>query len=290
MNIFRNLSFFRIIIGYAASIIFFGFIYWIFWFFKPDSFIFNEEFNLHPISSTKIIGDTNINLKNIQTKADSLRKQSAFYSKKIYQNQRKSDSLKQILIYKGDLVEKKTTKNINEWRVAQRDSTLLRKKELLQKKIEELKKTYNNNLTKSQLELELAKLELDISKKETNSLEYITENFDFFIDQNLSKDITKTDSLYSLLEFKELPKLQSKKEKIDFSIENMRSELLNKSMDRITLIDFLLFSASNSTTITFGEMTPNSLTMKILLLIQGFICLFIVAIFGDKLINKINTP
>lgn len=167
----------------------------------------------------------------------------------------------------------------------------MQKKELLEKKIEILKKTDNNNdLMQSKLSLELAQLTLNISKKETKSLEYITGNFDFFIDSSIGKDIMKTDSLYSQLAFKEIPNLQSKKEMIEYSIENMRFDLLSKSTTRITPLDFLLFSASNSTTITFGEITPNDLLMKILLLIQGFVCLFIVAILGDKLINKVNTP
>jgi len=272
---------------YIVSIFIFGIMYWLFWIFHPDAFMFNEQFNLNPFSSKEIAGKTDVNIKYYQTKVDSLRSLINLKRDSLDKLTLLSDSLTPIAdkVYKE--FEEARWKNVHDWEIKQYPDTLLANLTAIKQIIKsyEEKNTDPYGLVLSQLNLYIVKLKYDSLLIAIKTNDFILNNLSYFSDPILLDDYESIDSLLYKYQTT-IPKTKTDILKIENQIEELKYESLRNLSKRISFLDFILFSASNSSTVTYGEIVPNHNAMRLTLFFQALFCIIIIALGTNKIIKK----
>lgn len=272
----------KIIGGYISLIILFGGVYYLVWVFKPNSFVFSNSFGLDPITSSEIIGDNNVNLESFQKYADSLRLELKIVEDSIVKISKLRDSIKILRDYtykkfdesRWEAVEKFENDSIYKFFI---------KAELL---IEERISKSLDNLEKNSLKIELGNQKIEKYNYIVKKKDYVLKNLINFGDQEKLEKFKKNDSIFTVLDFRMIPNLNIKKYQINYDIDNLKFIYHMKYYEKVSLVDFFLFSASNSTTISYGDISPNHYISKLLMLLQGGFTIILLALFTDKVVNK----
>lgn len=265
---------------YILLILAFSILYYFFWIFKPDYFVFSSSLNLHPISSNNIVENDNITLEGFQKYADSIRKEKIQTVNDIKSSNRKRDSIKILKDFYYKDFDKSRWDEIEKF---ENDSTyllLIKKKEILDEKINNTK----DGVEKANLTVKSSNINVEISEYILKKKNYTLENLGKFGDREKLKKVKYFDSIYYLYDITIIPNLNQKKFQLDYEIENLRFKYLSKHTEKINFIDFILFSASNSTTISSGDIIPNSNLIKIMVILQGLISIILFALITEKII------
>lgn len=279
----------RYLLIYFATILVFGTIYWGYWSLRPDSFIINEQFNLHPFSSKYVLGDNFNSLAYYQKKADSLRNTIDSVNEELSKTIIETDSLKPISRNIFSQHEKARWDSIERWKKAQIPDSLEKKLAGAKQSIDILKEHEKaNELVISQLNVEKARIEYEIAKINLTSSDFILANLTYFQDTSLVRNFLHIDSILSANEYHIIPDLELKIRKIEHEIEQLKFDAIDSYSRRISFLDFLLFSAANSSTVTYGDITPNDTLVRIILFIQALFCIVLIALFIEVLIKKIR--
>lgn len=275
----------KAIFFYIISIVIFGFVYFVHAKFQPDAFIIHEQYNIHPFSSDRISTDLGVTLIDYQKERDSIEKIKLQHTKVL-------DSLKQVgKIYDKlaksmyDTLDTTRQMNIEKWKHEQVPDSLRTRVKLLNELINAAGK---NELTKANLIVDKANLDVKIAEIEVNSAEYILKNYGSFQDPVLARKFEYLDSISRLIDFHLVFKEEEAIRNCDYKIY----ELLNRAQDafesRITFLDMLLFSASNASTVTYGDIVPNDNISRIILFFQAILCIILIAYVADSIINKVK--
>lgn len=272
----------KLLLYYSLLIFGFSVIYYCFWFFKPDYFVFSSSLNLHPISSNNIVENDNITLEGFQKYADSIRKEKILTLDSIKSSIKKQDSIKIIRDINYNEFDRSRWDEIEKFENDSIYKLLIKKKKILDEKINYA----NNELVKANLQVDYSNLNLEISKYVLKKKTYTLENLGRFGDKNKLKKMKYSDSIYYVLELTIIPNLNQKKFQLDYNIENLRFNYLSKHTKKISYVDFLLFSASNATTISYGDISPNSNLIKIIITLQGLSCIILFTLIMEHIIKK----
>lgn len=278
----------RFLISYIGIIFLFGLIYFFIWFFYPDSFVIDEQYNLHPFSSRSIMGEDAISLTYYQRKADSIRKNEGYLRTQIVIYKKIIDSLEPLKNDAYKRFEDKQWENADKWEKAQLDS-LTKKLRIIESAIEYTSGLSHAEVALAQLKVEKSAMDYEIAKVKVNAIDFVLSNLTMFQDSTLTNKMMTLDSLYSLNKYQLLPKAELALLKNQFDIDQLKFEALSSFSKRISFLDFLLFSASNSSTVTYGDVIPNSNLVRIILFIQAISCIFLIALGTDKVLKKYMT-
>jgi len=141
------------------------------------------------------------------------------------------------------------------------------------------------------IKVEIAQLEYELAKKELMIRESALRNMTFYQDPNIREEFELTYSEY-------LNNLDKKSE-LEVNIRDLRSNIIdlknnfhtNRS-SKIGFSNFLYFSFLTSTTTSFGDIIPNTSTIRLIISTQIFVSLllfgFLINIITGKILNKNN--
>ncbi|RYE01997.1 MAG: two pore domain potassium channel family protein [Sphingobacteriales bacterium] len=279
----------RFIFIYLVVVFSFGFVYWVYWYFNPDSFVINEQFNLHPFSSKSVVGNSLNTLTYYQEKADSLRMTNDSIKKTINALIHQTDSIEPLSRKAYAKHEKVLWENVERWKGRQVPDLIKAKLESVAQAIEILKKDERiNGVTIAQLKVEKAKIEYEVAKINVVASDFLLKNLAIFQDTSLVKDFRFFDSIYSNNKFYIIPKLELESRGVENEIEQLRYDAIDSYSRRVSFLDFLLFSASNSSTVTYGDITPNDSFVRFILFIQAISCIVLMALFIESLAKRMN--
>lgn len=276
---------------YLLSIFLFGWMYCFLWLYSPDSFVFTDQYNLHPFSSKGIDFDEYKNLQYYSKQVDSLRKKIIIKTNELNAKKKLRDSINFLQTKTRNIFEGKRRDSIEAWRKRQVPQALKDSINILTKIIKRYKENgVNDRYTLAKFGLELSKKELELATIEVESSDFILKNLLFFSDSLLLPKLITLDTVYNQLEYHVIPDLELEINKLEYDIEHMDYNLLNEYYYRINFMDFLLFSASNASTVTYGDIIPNSTLARILTFMQALICICLIAFFTDALLRKYLQP
>jgi hypothetical protein len=274
------LLFLAVYIGQIAS---FGFIYWVYFFFNPDAFVIPEEFNLHPFSSEIIIGETGTSLATFQKKADSLRILQQLTEKDLYRTIKLSDSLQLIADHFGKIYQDSVWQKFGKWQHQYIPDSLREKLAAIDTIMNYLSDTSSSYA--SGLKVERAKLQYQLTQLTEYTSDYLLLHVHSFDNPALRRSYEKFDSVYKQVDSSIVSKnvnvmRQEKK------IQNLKFKARNYYSRRIIFLDFLLFSASNSSTVTYGEIIPNDSWIRFFLFLQAISCIILIAVGLDSIVKS----
>lgn len=274
----------KYIIIYISSIFLFGLTYWLSFIFNPDSFIFHEQTNLHPFSSDIILGEEMNSLAFYQKKMDSLRVQNESLKKSLLEYIQLTDSITPISKEAYRKHEKAQWKNIEEWKSKQIPDSIKEKLKSIKHKIKILEENKGEcELEIANLKIEQARLDYRLAEIEVILCDSVLRNLTLFQNDSLVSNFLHLDSMVVKYKFDSIPHLNVEIRKCEYQIENLRFDALNNFTKRISILDFFLFSASNSTAITYGDIIPNSIFVKIILFTQALFCIVLLGMLIAKI-------
>lgn len=252
----------------------------------PDSFIIEEQLNVHPFSSEDILGHQKGDLVFYQDIADSLRLNNLKNKLEIKKLNKVADSLWPLVNKVSREHENAIFKNAEIWKNDQVPEELRKKLHKINEHINSLQAYKGNDVKIAQLNVERTKIEHEISLINVKSSNYVLENFIKFQDPTIRQEISKLDSLYTLYKYKLVLQKDNEISKFNNDMYELRFQRLNNLRKRIGYLDFLLFSASNSSTVTYGEIVPNNNFSRLTLFIQAIFCIILIALLTDSIINR----
>ena len=273
----------KYIIIYLTVIFVFGTIYWAYWYLHPDSFIINDQFNLQPFSSPKIQGSETKDLRFFQHKTDSIRNLIKENEARLPLLLATSDSLAILAKVASDKNQRLMWDRANSLEVAQVPDSMTRRAQALSTAIEVYGSSPGNDLARAKLSLEKAELEYRIGVIKARAGQYVLDHLASFVDSVISKDASRIDSLWAIYEFKKVPEAEQLRNVLNYELQQLKFEALNTWSKRLSYLDFILFSASNATTVTYGEMMPNDVWMRLLLIVQAIVCIILIAVFIERI-------
>lgn len=234
------------------------------------------------------MGEDAISLTYYQRKADSIRKNEGYLRTQIVIYKKIIDSLEPLKNDAYKRFEDKQWENADKWEKAQLDS-LTKKLRIIESAIEYTSGLSHAEVALAQLKVEKSAMDYEIAKVKVNAIDFVLSNLTMFQDSTLTNKMMTLDSLYSLNKYQLLPKAELALLKNQFDIDQLKFEALSSFSKRISFLDFLLFSASNSSTVTYGDVIPNSNLVRIILFIQAISCIFLIALGTDKVLKKYMT-
>ncbi len=283
-------------LAYFANILIFGIIYWFCWFKNPSNFILNSEYNeqtikpfffhkdldtlnkkhkyfsatetnelIQPYFDTlKILG---YSLKYLDNKLDSLKKLDSILSEKqakltdnnfgnyvtsrIQKFTLKSDSIKKLL-YLADLDQKQTNKQTSQY--------------------------FTNEVVIANIKYQLSLVELDLNKEKLDAYNKGLKSYSSFQDDSLAFIANDLIKEIDLLE----KDRNSKLERISNLTESIRNYVVDFYLgqaDKVGFFDFIYFSVITATSTGYGDILPNSTTIRILVSTEIFLSLFLFGFF-----------
>ncbi len=299
----------KIILRYIFSVIIFSCIYYFLWFYNPDYFIVDVEYNKQPLARIRdlVSGDMKPSKKSLYSKQYSLgnlsesvdvlenelyivRDSISLIEKKETGNRHAVDSLSQIV--RNDQ-QQRFDSLLNA-----RLSPYLAMIDSLQKEIEKseqkltlLDSAYEKMETESslaRLKYNKSLIELKLSEDRYKMLNFYLYNSQIYINDSLYADFKKFYDLTS--------QLLSTKMNLWLSEGNIRSkmyslwgEVYKYRYPSIDYFDCLYFSLTLSTTVNFGDIIPNNTFVRLIVIIQIIISFVFLGIIIDTIIKKLQT-
>lgn len=160
-----------------------------------------------------------------------------------------------------------------------------------QERIDSLKEyMHNHDSTKMVLEgkyVELAELEYDLAKKNAEVRKYLDRNYHFFIPDSLRHAIREQNEASINIPM-EIQNYEQQRRDVSRHIKNEVSKFHENRRESVGLVDFLYYSVCVSTTVSFGDIAPNSGLTRIVAIMELLLCILLVGIVLDKINKKIK--
>lgn len=263
---------------YVGLILIFSFVFFILWLINPSNFVINNELNHRlPTDFDEINNSLEYEEKNRLTDyTDYLEYIRVEYLRLNI----KIKMLKSaVMNYSDEIIEMKD-KEYNEQRIDYENEILDSLVTKLNEKIfekEELIKEYgygtkyhksDYDLIISGVNLDIAELNLEIASEELNfylSLENINE-----YDSMISDNIIKISELQKLMFTYEEDVLQTKR-----NIAKKWEDIKYTRIKKMSFWDFVYFSFITATTIGYGDIVPNTTTIRMLVVFESALCIIL---------------
>ena len=174
------------------------------------------------------------------------------------------------------------------------DSIKVYKDSLLQgcqERIDSLKEyMHNHDSTKMVLEgkyVELAELEYDLAKKNAQVRKYFDKNYQFFIPDSLRHAIREQNEASITIPM-EIQNFEQQRRDVSRHIKDKVIKFHENRREAVGFMDFLYYSVCVSTTVSFGDIAPNSGFTRTVAIIELLLCILLVGIVLDKINKKIK--
>ncbi len=172
------------------------------------------------------------------------------------------------------------------------DSVKLLKERMLsgyQKKIDSLRRFLEGkDSTRMIIEgkyVEMAQLQYEYAKGNAEIQSMIGQYIGNFIPDNLSRQIRKCNEDYLEITI-EIQELEQQRRDVSSRIRNLIVDFHENRRDAVGFLDFLYYSICVSTTVSFGDIAPNSGLTRVIAIIELLFCIIIVGIIANRIINS----
>ena len=148
----------------------------------------------------------------------------------------------------------------------------------------------NHDSTKMILDgkyVELAVLEYDLAKKNAEVQKYIVENYSYFIPDSLRHAIREQNEASVAIPW-EIQNFEQKRRDVSRHIKGKVSWFHENRREAVGFMDFLYYSVCISTTVSFGDIAPNSGWTRTLAVIELLLCILLVGVVLDKINKRIQ--
>lgn len=288
----------KIITGiWIASVLAFSFLYWAAWLVRPDSFILNKEFNLTPYeqllaelwpmendamweihaaslpAATTDLDEFSMSVAEIDREATAAQVQLA-----ILRADQDKLEIAERAVYEE--YSAKLGPNVERYKAqATKQETLMVERATT---VAEALASASASAPSPNAALAAANAKVDVAKAKYSLAVRQAEVADYVM-QHL-RELADPDTTAKLDELKsKLAQLREQQFQLTEKLATIRLQAFSKLEDwyskrapRLQWIDFLYFSVGVSTTTTFGDIVPNSRTIRVAVLIQLVLSVFVV--------------
>ncbi len=278
----------RFLLFYLMSILAFGLLYYGYWLFNMDSFMINEQFNARHFDADAEMYDKPGNLEDYRRQADSMKMLRKNTMDTLVIEQQKANSLKPIVVDLRKKHEDAQWKNVEVWKKKQVPDSLRNKLAAMDYGLETLKENTSNGSMIANMKMEKTRIELEIAKIEVRSSDYILSHLTLFQDSVLTRKMLAADSIYYGLMHHRIPDLNTGLSSIQYELGAIGYTVQTDVYRELNLLDFLLFSAANASTVTYGDITPNNRWMRFALFCQAVSCIILIAFLTENMLSDKN--
>lgn len=298
--------------AWIVSVFLFSFIYWFAWVARPDSFILNKEFNLTPYEQlmsklwtqnndamwdatsastpiisteldefTKTIEEIDREATSIQAQVGALRTEQSrieLAEKAVYE-EHSAKLWANVERYKADAIKSQAA-----------DVEAAASVFAALKKAADVSGSPTAALAAANAKVKLATAEYVLAVRRAESADYVIHHLRELADQNTIAQLDASNARLSEISQKQL-RLTSQLADIRSRAHSRLREWYAGRASRLEWIDFLYFSTGVSTTTTFGDIVPNSRTVRVLVLLQLILSILVVGYLVSELTaGKPSTP
>lgn len=271
---------------FVGKIFIFGFVYWVIFFIKPDSFNFANGFNSKPLSNflgefyetdvPSAVYALDFQAAVSRFKDESLELKSRYEQSSLLENERTALEAAFDELYRE--LDKDRAKEVD----------IYNKKNIepLESESEEIEQKLSSRDYSTQQRVDLRTRNLEISKKLLAHHSFVLSNFGQFGSADLRDRIQDEDQKLQIFREKHARAEEDYREKrveVYDAFMQARADIFSS----IGLVDFLYFSACVSTTTTFGDITANNRWVRLLVVLQILIGIMILAFFIQSITAKI---
>lgn len=133
--------------------------------------------------------------------------------------------------------------------------------------------------------VEMAQLQYEYAKGNAEIQSMIGQYIGNFIPDNLSRQIRKCNEDYLEITI-EIQELEQQRRDVSSRIRNLIVDFHENRCDAVGFLDFLYYSICVSTTVSFGDIAPNSGLTRVIAIIELLFCIIIVGIIANRIINS----
>ena len=133
--------------------------------------------------------------------------------------------------------------------------------------------------------VEMAQLKYEYAKKNAEVQSYITQYIGYFIPDSLSHQIRSCNEDYLQL-IMEVQDLENLRRIATTRITQSAMAFHQNRLESVRWKDFLYYSICVSTTVSFGDIAPNSGIARFFAILELLICLFVVTCIVDRIIKR----
>lgn len=133
--------------------------------------------------------------------------------------------------------------------------------------------------------VEMAQLQYEYAKRNAEIQSLIGHYIGNFIPDSLSRQIRKCNEGYLEITI-EIQELEQQRRDVSSQIRNLIVDFHENRRDAVGFLDFLYYSICISTTVSFGDIAPNSGLTRVIAIIELLFCIIIVGIIANRIINS----
>lgn len=133
--------------------------------------------------------------------------------------------------------------------------------------------------------VEMAQLQYEYAKRNAEIQSLIGQYIGNFIPDSLSRQIRKCNEGYLEITI-EIQELEQQRRDVSSQIRNLIVDFHENRRDAVGFLDFLYYSICVSTTVSFGDIAPNSGLTRVIAIIELLFCIIIVGIIANRIINS----
>ena len=289
---------------YFSVVIFFAFLYYGFWLYRPDSFIINSELNVHPFYDMNVMlwSDEGYDYPmGSGIDLNVLKKENDEYVLKLSKDKNDLEKIDSELadldnefnsVYKKKEAEFTDKKKEYEQEML---SAFIEHEKALEASVANFEKESpvivktNDDVMKIQRigdeRVRLAEARLETARQSFKVANYILKNLTLFTSKETRDDLIKLNEKRIIYNDKRFELVKEMGGKRSAAIDNV-GRYYKKYMARLNPIDFIYFSVGISTTTTFGDIVASDRLIRAFVSLQLLLCIFIVGGFLNSAINK----
>lgn len=290
---------FKLLGFYLLSVLLFSFIYWSQFRKNTSAFIIEKQMNeitndiykmpydnlIYNTSDYKIPFSINDFNNILRSKFDSI----SMLALKLDSINNYEKSVKVLRDSLQNWVEKSITSNID-LLITQKTKGLINQKDSILKTIDFMvtkKGNPNIDVAIANEQVKIAYIKLRIVSIELDIGNIALRNNSLFADKELA---LKRDSLYSeyLTNSDSISIFSNSLKRLNREIYTLTKKYHANRIEKVSYWDFLYFSILASTSNNFGDMTPNSKNIKIVICFQILFSIFLIGVLVDLIIKTIN--
>ncbi|CAH6912737.1 hypothetical protein AB6E22_06925 [Vibrio cyclitrophicus] len=290
---------------YLIVVIFFSFIYFGYWWVKPDSFIVNSELNIKPFEGINhFLWDENpeytvysyTSLSSLKKRYDDMFSDIDKAEKRILDVERRFDEIDN----EYDKLSVRRNSEVDE-NFADYDERLLKPyldiEAKLSSELDNVKLTAPQSVENDtdiekikdigSKEVALAYARLETAKQATRNAQFLLDNVTVFFSQETIDSYNDLNNERQGL-YQERYELEARQSEARLAVIDAYRMNIQEARDKVKLVDFIFFSVGISTTTTFGDLIANDRVVKAIITLQLLLCLIIVGGFLNA-VHKSHT-
>lgn len=286
----------RFAIGYFIIVVFFALVNWVTFNRNTTSYLISDQLN-KSINRYDFLTDSLDKEEYHLNAKDEMPITISEFSKMINPEFAKRDSIKGILALKQDTLRKYLHGRDSLSKIAEkvRSTTIKHFKDSMmqyqQARLDSINELIAANDSIQMILMgkytERAHLEFEYADRMQQVSEYVLRHYGSFIPKDMSNQIGDFNREAIRLEC-EVENLKIQERFQTHGIRDLISSFHHNRHDSVGLLDFLYYSICVSTTVSFGDIAPNSGWTRFLAIAELLLCMLLLAVLLDRVTKKVN--